>query len=352
VSQSTPHSDLTRVITSVGHALQAFDRKTILLTGGTGFIGTWVLESLAYGRDALGLDIRVIVQVRSHSRFQARLPHLNQQPWLTVVTGDVKDVLLPEGPIDYLIHTASTTSPVEAQLDPIGLQQTVVAGTTHILKAAALQGCTRALLMSSGSVYGTNSVYGARIPETGLSWPECFSASRTLAEAKRAAEAAAALIADTHALDVVIARGFAMSGPWLPIDGTFALGNFIADALAKRPITVTGNGAAVRSYLCGSDVTTWLLTLLVNGKAGTAYNVGGSVPYSILEVANLVATRAGCDVLVDSTKGGHHVDYFVPDVSRAGSLGLRETVSLDVAIDSMLTWHASPRAQLRSTPHT
>jgi dTDP-glucose 4,6-dehydratase len=211
-----------------------------------------------------------------------------------------------------------------------------------VITEAARCGARRLLLVSSGSVYGTQHLKANPIAEDVGAFTDPFAANRVLPEAKRAAEAIGASLSATLGIEVVVARGFAMSGPWLPLDADFALGNFIADALAGREVRPNGSGLATRSYLYGADVAVWLLTLLVSGVAGTAYNVGGSTPYRIRDVASLVAERARgtAAVLTPAGEDASH-DFFIPDTRRATALGLVEWTSLAVAIDRMLSWHTA-----------
>ena len=95
-------------------------------------------------------------------------------------------------------------------------------------------------------------------------------------------------MAEQHNINIVIARCFSFLGPDLPVDAHFAIGNFIRDAIAADEIIVHGDGTPLRTYLDQDDLAHWLLTLLVNGQHGEAYNVGSNEVISIAKLAHLV----------------------------------------------------------------
>ena len=137
-------------------------------------------------------------------------------------------------------------------------------------------------------------------------------------------------------MQIQIARCFAFVGPFLPTDKHFAIGNFIQDALTNRPIQIKGDGTALRSYLYAADLTIWLMTILLEGKPGACYNVGGETPYSMSDLAKCVVKALGSDVGVlvqGRSLPGATPDRYLPSTLRARSeLGLKESFSLEQSI--------------------
>ena len=134
----------------------------------------------------------------------------------------------------------------------------------------------------------------------------------------------------------MIARPFAVVGPGLPLDAHFAIGNFIADAVAGREIVVGGDGRPLRSYLYAGDLAVWLVTLLVRGRSGRAYNVGSDRAIGIGELARLVRSvvPGSGKVSINGTPDPKAVrSRYVPSVDRARTeLGLAAWTSLEDAI--------------------
>jgi dTDP-glucose 4,6-dehydratase len=154
--------------------------------------------------------------------------------------------------------------------------------------------------------------------------------------AKRSAEHLCALYAKEYGLEIVVARCFAFVGEDLPLDVHFAIGNFIRDALWAEEIVVNGDGTPIRSYLDQRDLARWLLTMLHEGRAGEAYNVGSDQLISIRDLAHLVRDLVSPGKTVRIL--GQPVDNaernrYVPDISKIGrELGLRPSFSLEQSI--------------------
>ena len=166
-------------------------------------------------------------------------------------------------------------------------------------------------------------------------------ASSAYAEAKRAQETLATLYASRHEIEVILTRCFAFAGPGIALDEHFAIGNFVRDALWRDELVLQSSGQAVRSYLHGADLAGWLLTLLVKGKAGEAYNVGSDQGVTIAELAhrvvNCIAPGKAVRILGQDSPGAA-LSYYVPQVQKARELGLDIWTSLDESIKGMASW--------------
>jgi dTDP-glucose 4,6-dehydratase len=144
-------------------------------------------------------------------------------------------------------------------------------------------------------------------------------------------------------IEIKIARCFAFVGPHLPLDTHFAIGNFIGDVLAGRPIRINGDGTPMRSYLYASDLAIWLWTTLFQAPHLTAINVGSDHDLSILELARAVVQSLNASIDIQVAKEvipGAGIARYVPSVDRARRLlGLNETVDLQEAIRRTAAWY-------------
>lgn len=316
--------------------------KRLFVTGGTGFFGYWILAVLrALGE--LGCELRVTVLSRSPERFIHANPELRGcSDWLRLVQGDVRTLAAPDQPYDWVIHGA-TDSSADAQGRSLELYDILVGGTKRVLEHASQAGARRVLLLSSGAVYGPAATRAGAIPEDCPFGPSPMDSHQAYGEGKRAMEMAGALYAAAGLLEVVSARCFAFVGPRLPLDGHFAIGNFISDAQTRDRIEVKGTGTPVRSYLYIGDAVLWLLALLARGRSGEAYNVGSDEPHSIRDLARLTAeVLAPHKPVVTGGRAGddNQRSYYVPRTDRAQALGLRAWTDLRQAIALTARYHA------------
>ena len=307
--------------------------RSILLTGGTGFFGLWLIELFDWLRRAEGMDITVHVVSRDPEAALRRRLVYNERPWLRFIKGDVRSFHAPLGPIDYVLHAATDTS-AEAGQSALAMFDVIVGGSRHVLEMARKLGCGRVLLVSSGAVYGLSSATEGKIPETRGTAPDSLALTSAYGEGKRASEALGAYMAQHAAFDVVTARCFAFVGAGLPLDGHFAIGNFLRNALQGRQLLLNSTGQSLRSYLYAADLSVWLLTLLLKGRAGAAYNVGSDHEIDILSTARLVRDMVApqCSVTV-AENPATGATFYVPSIARAREeLGLKVWTPLDHAV--------------------
>jgi dTDP-glucose 4,6-dehydratase len=308
----------------------------ILLTGGTGFFGKSLLRHwLAKQRTGLSIP-DVCVLSRCPQKFLGAYPEFANLSWLSFIKGDILDAssLLQKKRFTHVIHAAadSTFGP---RLTPLEQYDQIVEGTRNVLDCAKDSGASRFLFASSGAVYGRQPGQLDRMPEDWLGIPDPLNPAMAYGVAKRAAEHLCTLYKHAYGLDTIVARCFAFVGPDLPLDAHFAIGNFIHDALKREAIIISGDGTALRSYLYQEDLAQWLVTLLLYGQAGQAYNVGSDQAVSIAELALLVrdelAPSKPVRILGQADEQVERNRY-VPATDKARSLGLTTSVPLQEAI--------------------
>ncbi len=333
--------DLQHILSHTRPLWDELRGQRIFITGGTGFFGCWLLESFSFVNRELVLRAHATVLTRDPAKFAAKCPHLTADPAITLLTGDVRTFDLPAGEFPFVLHAATETGGTQS---PIDLLSSIVAGTERTLQFAASHGARKFLLTSSGAVYGRQPSEITHLPETYTGAPDPLAPASAYAESKRASELLCALYQQaTPALECKIARCFAFCGPHLPLDAHFAIGNFIGDILAGRPIAIGGDGTPRRSYLYGADLAIWLWTMLFRAPALTAINLGSNQAVSILELAQTVAAALAPTTAITVAKqpvpGAPAVRY-VPSITRAAELlNLRPTISLEESIRRTASWH-------------
>jgi dTDP-glucose 4,6-dehydratase len=335
-------SDLEFVTDALGEVWAELKHARLFMTGGTGFIGCWLLEALRQADRKLGLGLRVTVLTRDPAAFHRKAPHLASYESFRFVAGDVTNFAIPDQSFSHLIHAATDASAELNEKDPRRMFETVVQGTRRALDFANEKKVRRCLFLSSGAVYGRQPWEMERVAEDWIGAPDCTDPKNAYAEGKRAAEMLCGIYAKQFGLKIAIARIFALLGPYLSLDIHFAAGNFILDAMQGKPVIVQGNGLPCRSYLYASDLTVWLLNMLVRAAPGKPYNVGSDESVSIRDLAQRTSQLLGTGEfkVLGAADTGWNPGRYVPKtdlVSR--ELGLYRTVSLDEAIRRTALWH-------------
>jgi len=314
---------------------QQLKYSKILITGGTGYYGKWFLSSFLYINEYLKLNARLYVVSRFPNAFLSKYPYFQHQNALTFVKGDVRDFDFPKGNFDYVIHAATEVATTQEKDAPQEMLAVSEKGTQHVLNFAKGSGVKRLLLTSSGAVYGPQPHELKLMPETyGLMPVTVYGKAKQLSED----------ICSASGVNCSIARCYASVGPWLGLNIQYAVGNFILNLLRNEPITIKSDGRPWRSYFYTADLISWLWTILINGRANEAYNVGSENAVSIAELARIISNYSnvghpiGIQILGKSD--GAPAPVYVPDTSKAQQeLGLKQNYSLQNSIAKSIDWH-------------
>ncbi len=343
------HADLRAVLEQTRDLWEQARGERILITGGTGFLGSWLLESFVWVRRELELDTRVTALSRRPDAFRAKMPHLfSGDCGIDLVAGDVRDFAFPEGEHKYLIAAATEASAKQLAEEPQEMWSTILAGMQRTVEFARTHGTKRMLQTSSGAVYGRQPSDVVNLPEEYAGAPDSMTVKSVYGEGKRVSELLGALAEREYGVEHVSARIFALGGPHLPLDSHFALGNFIRDAMRGGPIILEGDGTPTRSYLYAGDAVAWMWRMLFQAPSGRAYNLGSPESLNLRQVAEAVrdvlAPGAAVEVRQQAAAGAP-VSRYVPSVERAErELGLRVTVDLRETIQRTAGWYGWKRA--------
>ena len=334
--------DLDNILQQTSTVWTELRGARLYITGGTGFIGRWLLESLRHADQQLNLGVHATILTRDPQAFRRKAPHLADYPGFHFIAGDVCNFESPAGEFTHLIHAATDASAELNEKDPRRMFDTVIQGTRRALDFAVEKSVDRVLFLSSGAVYGQQPWEMEHVAENWIGSPSCTDPRAAYAEGKRAAEMLCAIYEKQFGTKVAIARIFALLGPYLSLDIHFAAGNFIRDAMQGKPVIVKGNGLPCRSYLYASDLTVWLWHMLVRAEPGKPYNVGSDESVSIRDMAEKVSHVLGNGEyqILGAKDMGWNPGRYVPNTSLIGhDLDLHRTVSLDEAIRRTALWN-------------
>ncbi len=292
----------------------------VLLTGGTGFVGKWMLQIAKIAQEDSADKIELIVPTRRLSADHVQDAIAIGCPNVSWVEGDFLTKAPDVGHVDMIIHAAT---PASAQLNgenPAEMLRINVEAMTSVLRYA---GNNQPLLFtSSGAVYGTQPQSVSHIPEGTVQPNPPVRQLNAYAQGKQIAERMCSEAGSSGQCSPIIARLFAFGGEYLPRDAHFAIGNFIQNALDRKPITIQGDGRARRSYLYGADMATWLWSALAHGETEIPFHIGSEQSVSILELAQAVAKVSG------------EVFNYVPEITVIKEIDLSESVHQYVPANS------------------
>lgn len=315
--------------------LRSLTGQRLFITGGTGFFGIWLLSTLR-GLHQQGTLFQVTVLSRDPEGFLLRYPQFRYKPWLSFVAGNISDFKIPQQQFDLVIHAATETS-LAAHAEPKRMFESIFFGTRRVLELAQLCGVRRVLMISSGAVYGKQPASQTHQNDDSQFACNPLLASSAYGEGKRVMELLGAILQNEHGIEFVTARCFSFCGPLLPLDGHYAIGNFIHDALYNKQIIIQGDGSPVRSYLYGADLAVWLLKILLVGQKGESYNVGSDEALTLKELATLVRDVLSPNKQIEiqqntATSSSSTRNRYVPAIDRARALGCVPWTKLDESL--------------------
>jgi nucleoside-diphosphate-sugar epimerase len=323
--------------------LEVLRGQHLFVSGGTGFLGAWLLELLAVLNQKHAFGIKVTAFSRNARDFARRWPHLGGLDWVHFQDGDIR--YLAELPRDarYIIHAAALTDRRLFASQPGAVAETNGVGTLRILRAAnLLEELEKFVLLSSGLVYGRQPWETPQIDETFAGPSRSNDVAAVYPESKRFAEMVAQCAISESKLPVVTLRPFAFVGPYQSLQLPWAVTDFIRDSLNGGPIRIMGDGATVRSIMYGSDFAFWVLAALAQGRPRETYNVGSPEAIDLATLAQLI-TRHFVPVPEIRTRlgqSGHDRNRLVPSIGKAaGDLGVGMTVPLADAIERTIAWN-------------
>jgi dTDP-glucose 4,6-dehydratase len=340
-----PAADLEQIQGRTADLWPDLQGGRILLTGGSGFFGSWLAEAFCAIPGRLRGTAQLWVLCRDVDRWNRLFPHLAGHPALRLVPGDLAGLRPLPGAWHGVIHAAAAPDAPYAQF------RNTLDGLGRVLDFAQAGGARRILFTSSGAVYGHPSGFAAPIPESCGRGPRPEDPASAYGQAKRAAEGMLAAYAAEQQSTAVLARCFAFVGPRLKLDANYAIGNFIRDALWGDAIRIQGDGTPLRSYLYAADLAVWLWTLYFRGPSAQPIHVGSDQPVSITDLAQTVAAvlRPGLPILTAGhARPGQPAQCYVPAIDRARTqLGLAPWTGLEAAIRQTAAWY-----QQQERPHS
>jgi nucleoside-diphosphate-sugar epimerase len=316
-----------------------FEGKTVLISGASGFLPAYMVETLLYlNQKRNGPPTKIIGLVRNRDKFISRFSDYRNRNDLHFMAQDVcMPVVIREG-IDYIIHAASQASPKYFGKDPIGTLSANVLGTCNLLDLARDKDAKGFLFFSSAEVYGQVDPSQMPLKEDAYGYVDPMDVRSCYAESKRMGETMCIAWSLQHKVPAKIVRLFHTYGPGMSLDDGRVFADFVADVVNNRNIVMKSDGRALRSFCYLADAVLGIFNVLLKGEVGQAYNIGNDTgEVSILDLGNMLVNlfpeKKLRVIRHESVEQPGYlkskVSRICPDISKARRLGWKPRFSIE-----------------------
>ena len=318
-------------VAELGLPWEKLKGKSILISGATGLVGSFLVDVLMKKNEA-GLNCTVYALSRNEQKALARFSKWKDSPFLRFIPYDINKPFVRDdlGKVDYVLHMASNTHPMQYSTDPIGTITTNVIGVMNMLDFAVEHQAERFAFTSSNEIYGENRGDVELFKEDYCGYINSNTMRAGYPESKRCGEALCQAYKAQKGLDVVIPRPTRSYGPTMLMSDTKAISQFIRKGIAAEDIVLKSAGTQYYSYTYVADAVSGLLYVLLNGENGEAYNIADE--RSDIMLKDLAATIAGI--------AGKEVVFEIPDAVEAAGYSTATKARLDGSKLKSLGWNA------------
>ena len=286
------------------------ENKTVLITGATGMIATYLIDLLMYRNIHMNSNIKIIAVSRNKSMAYKRFEPYLERPMFRYESHDINEPIELKGKCDYIIQAASNTHPLQYVSDPIGTITTNIIGTKNILEYALDSQVRRVVFLSSVEIYGENRGDTEVFDETYCGYIDCNTLRAGYPEGKRAAEALCQAYIEKYNMDIVIPRLSRVYGPTMQKNDSKAIAQFITKAINKEDIILKSKGNQLYSYIYVADAVSAILYILLHGKKGEAYNISDAQSdITLKELAQMIAAISEKEIVIEEPKASEAKGY-------------------------------------------
>lgn len=326
-ASSIVREDAQHLARTLSRTLQPLSGATVLVTGASGFLCSYLLDVVAAANDQ-GLGCRAIGLDNFQSSLPERLEHLAGRRDIEIVQHDMRQPYEPSGPVEYIVHGASIASPTFYRRFPLETIDVNVNGTRHLLELAR-RGTARSLLvMSTSEIYGDPDTAHIPTAEDYRGSVSCTGPRACYDESKRLAETLCWNYFNLFKTPVKVVRPFNVYGPGQRLDDARIMPDLMSAALERRPIVLYSDGRATRSLCYVRDAVAAVLHVLMTGADGEPYNIGNDAEeVTMRDLASRMSEVAGPPALPVEFKVSADPHYTVdspqrrcPDLSKLRAL--------------------------------
>ncbi|BDC93295.1 NAD-dependent epimerase/dehydratase family protein [Treponema bryantii] len=267
--------------------------KTILLTGATGLIGSVITDMLCFLNVKYNLNLKLLLISRHE--------HESKSSCTKYIVHDINIPFVSNEKIDFIIHAASNTHPVQYASEPIETITANIFGTYNLLQLAEKNKNCRFILASSVEIYGDDKECKTKgFEEKDCGYLDCNTVRAGYNESKRLCETLCQAFLAQKKVDFVSARLCRAYGPTLKKDDSKVMSQFLRNGADTKDIILKSEGLQYYSYIYSADAASAIIYLMLKGKSGEAYNIAGKdSDIHLKDLAQIIADYSGTKVIFD-----------------------------------------------------
>jgi len=337
-------SDIDEIARRLAEPAQDFAGKTVLLTGGRGFLGRYFMEVFARLNDGyLKEPVKLVAldNLITAGKEGAQIPEMDN---VTFVNHDVIEPFEWEGPLDYVIHAAGIASPYYYRAYPLQTLEVAITGTRRMLELADSHGA-RFAFFSSSEIYGDPDPKHVPMAESYRGNVSCQGPRACYDESKRVGETLCYIYHTTNGTKTNTIRPFNVFGPGMQETDYRVLPNFASRIKAGQPLNVYGTGDQTRTFCYITDAMVGFLLVVLKGVPGEAYNIGNPKPeISMVELVQRIEAVSAQKVQYNIVEypdsyPADEPNRRAPDIRKARlQLEYQPNVDLDDGLKRFLDW--------------
>lgn len=327
-------------------AMEDFRNKSFVITGATGLIGSLMVRFLLFANKEYGLKAKVMPVVRNQEKARKIFEEWDTGELSYIVADLAKDKVEVEGACDYIIHAAAVTASKQMVSDPVGTIRTAIDGTQKMLDLAVEKKVKAFVYISSMEIYGQPKAEG-KTAEKDLGYVDIGTVRSCYPEGKRMCECLCTAYASQYGVPVMSARLAQTFGAGILPTENRVFAQFARSVAERKDIVLHTTGESEGNYVYTADAIRAILTLLLKGKAGEAYNIANEESHSTIRgMAEMVTHEIAGDqisVVIDIPEDSASLGYAPPvkmqlDAAKMRGLGWNPEVSLKDSYQRMLRW--------------
>lgn len=343
--ESVLRQDAAHAAAAMGAAADAMEGRTVLISGGAGFLGAAMADALLeLNRSRFSRPARVLIVDNFVTGVPARVERMALDPHVRVISADISREVEIAEPFHYAIHAAGIASPIIYRAKPLQTADVNVWGLRRMLELARAQAELQGFLF-----FSTSEIYGdpdpAHIPtrEDYRGYVSCTGPRACYDESKRFGETLAVVYHQEFGFPIRSVRPFNVYGAGQRIDDGRIMPDLMRAAAHGQELVLHSDGRATRSFCYISDATAGFFLAMLKGRPGEAYNIGNPHEVSIRQLADLVAGMSGTPVTFKVSSDPHYLtdnpQRRCPDLTKSSTdLGYGPSITLEEGVRRTLQW--------------